>query len=532
MRIALFACVLLLAAYCAEGQPLNVVIDSTRGSNSPSEPCIAIDPKNPNNLIAGANTRNVYRSVDGGYTWTRALLSSTYGVFGDPVIFADTTGSFYYFHLSNNSAIFTWPDWCDRIVCQRLDDVAAGSWSNGSYAGLAPTPSMQDKPWVAVNRQTNELYVTWTRFDEYGTTDPTDSSNIFFSKSADKGETWSPAVRLNKVAGDCVDDDFTVEGAVPAVGKNGELFVAWDAKNEILFDRSYDNGATWQHEDIKAADMPSGWAYDIPGINRCNGLSFIACDLSNSAYAGTLYINWSDQRNGPDNTDVWLCRSTDSGSTWSAPVKVNDDGGSRHQFMSSMTVDPSNGFIYVLFYDRRNYTDSLATDVYLALSKDGGVTFENHKISQAPFYPRANEFFGDYTYISAFNSVVRPVWGTTQAIGAGPANQKIMTAIIGEDIIHTSVDPLANYVMDLKAYPNPLSTVTNFSYVLAKAAEVTLAVTDVAGRTIAIVQNEAATPGRHTLAFDAGSYNMAPGLYFATLKTMEYSQTIKLQVNN
>ena len=74
-----------------------------------------------------------------------------------------------------------------------------------------------------------------------------------------------------------------------------------------------------------------------------------------------------------------------------------------------LTIDQTTGYLYTLFYDRRNYSDS-QTDVYLAVSKDGGITFENHKISESPFTPLSYVFFGDYINISAHQGVVRPIW--------------------------------------------------------------------------------------------------------------------------
>ena len=102
----------------------------------------------------------------------------------------------------------------------------------------------QDKAWIAVDPQTNNLYVTWTEFDYYGSNLSTDSSNIMFSRSLDAGASWSQAKRINKKAGYCIDSDNTVEGAVPAVGPNGEIYVAWAGPDGLVFDRSLDSGNT------------------------------------------------------------------------------------------------------------------------------------------------------------------------------------------------------------------------------------------------------------------------------------------------
>jgi len=42
-----------------------------------------------------------------------------------------------------------------------------------------------------------------------------------------------------------------------------------------------------------------------------------------------------------------------------------------------MTIDQTNGYLYFVFYDRRNYsTASTSTDVYMARSTDGGGDFQ------------------------------------------------------------------------------------------------------------------------------------------------------------
>ncbi|HEX5112554.1 MAG TPA: sialidase family protein, partial [Saprospiraceae bacterium] len=265
----------------------NVMISN---EHHPNEPSIIMDPKKPNVLIGASNLRNVYVSLDTGRTWTDTVVTSSYGVWGDPALAVDTSGAFYFFHLSNPSS----GNWIDRIVCQKSEDQGQ-SWSDGSFTGLNDSKA-QDKHWPVVDRTNNMMYVTWTQFDVYGSTAPTDSSIILFSKSADAGLTWSDAKRINKVAGDCIDSDNTVEGAVPAVGPNGEVYVCWAGPLGLTFNKSLDQGEHWLAEEKIINDIPGGWDYAIPGIYRANGLPVTVCDLSKGPHHGTIYVNWSDQR--------------------------------------------------------------------------------------------------------------------------------------------------------------------------------------------------------------------------------------------
>ncbi|MCH2022706.1 MAG: glycoside hydrolase [Saprospiraceae bacterium] len=398
--------ILILLIFCsykfdAQKNPHKNVLIST--SNKPNEPTIAIHPKNSNILLAGSNIFNLYVSTDSGKSWKEKKLKSSYGVWGDPVIIPDTAGNFYFFHLSNPED----GNWIDRIVCQKSED-AGKSWTNGSYMGLNGAKA-QDKHWAIVDKKTNYIYVTWTQFDKYGSKSSKDKSSIMFSMSKDEGKTWTKAIKINEVDGDCIDSDNTTEGAVPAVGPEGELYVSWAGPAGLVFDRSFDGGKTWMDKDIFIDSFPGGWDYKIPGIYRCNGMPVLGCDISGGENNGTLYVNWSDQRNGEDDTDVWLAKSMDKGNTWSKPIRVNNDASGNHQFLTWMAIDQSNGYLYFVFYDRRGLEGTL-TNVFMARSTDGGKTFVNFKINDRPFYPNPLIFFGDYNNIIAQDNVVRPIW--------------------------------------------------------------------------------------------------------------------------
>ncbi|QQS34884.1 MAG: T9SS type A sorting domain-containing protein [Ignavibacteriales bacterium] len=383
----------------------NVRVSSV-GFNDPEEVTIAINPVNPNILAAGANINYFYRSTNGGTTWIQNELSSTLGVWGDPVVIFDSLGYLYYSHLSNPISGY----WIDRIVIQRSTDHGI-SWNDGAGVGYT-YPKNQDKEWLAVDLTRSpyrgNIYTSWTEFDDYGSSSSADSSRILFSRSTDQGITWSTPLRLSERGGNCIDSDETVEGAVPAVGPNGEIYVSWAGPLGIVFDKSTNGGVTFG-SDIFVNSMPGGWDFNVPGIYRCNGMPITACDISFSPNRGNIYICWGDQRNGTTNSDVFMSKSTDGGNTWSAAKKVNDDVTDRHQFFPWMTVDPKTGIIYVVFYDRRNTTGS-ATDVYVARSIDGGETFMNFKVSESPFTPSSGIFFGDYSNIAAFNGMVYPIW--------------------------------------------------------------------------------------------------------------------------
>ncbi|UTW62132.1 T9SS type A sorting domain-containing protein [bacterium SCSIO 12741] len=496
----------------------NVLISD---SNSPAEPCIMIDPKRPHVLMAATVLNNYYRSSDTGYTWTEHALTSSFGVWGDPVLVVDTAGRFYFSHLSNPPQ----GHWIDRIVIQRSDDDGA-NWTDGTFPDTSGK-TQHDKQWMAVDRSNNHLYMTWTRFDEYGSNSPSDSSVILFSKSTDLGASWTKPLRINKVAGDCIDDDNTVEGAVPAVGPNGEVYVAWAGPAGLVFDKSLDGGDTWLDDEIAIDPMPGGWNLTIPGLNRSNGLPVTACDVSSGPHRGTIYVNWADQRNGPDDTDIWLSRSVNGGQTWSPPIQVNNSQVKTHQFLTWMAVDQTNGELWFVYYSRESEWDNV-TDVVLAHSSDGGNTFEHEVISESSFIPSPGVFFGDYTNIVAHDGIVRPIWSRMDngrlSVWTDVTPRRTNLSIAQNQ----SAVPLES----IQSYPNPVVDVSYVSFKLRGESVVSLEIFDVLGKSKGkLLNQENLGYGKHIYSLERSAWNMEPGIYFYRLTVNGRSSTRKMIVS-
>lgn len=517
-KILLVFILILISGFYSEdnirAQYQNVMITNT---GSPNEPAICINPKNTNQVVAGSNLNFYYYSTNSGLNWSKATLTSSYSVWGDPSITVDTAGNFYYGHLTNPMSSY----FIDRIVVQKSTNGGI-NWSNGTYTGFIP-PKQQDKEWLCVDPYNNNIYMSWTQFDSYGSSNPSDSSVILFSSSTDAGETWSNALRINKIAGNCVDEDNTVEGAVPCTGPNGEIYVSWSINDKIVFNKSTNGGVSWLPEETFVTSQPGGWDFAVSGIYRANGLPVTSCDLSNGPNRGTIYINWSDQRNGTTDTDVFMIKSTDGGNTWSDVKRVNDDPSGRQQFFTWMTIDQTTGFVYFVFYDRRNYT-TLQTDVFMAKSTDGGETFENFKISASPFTPNSSVFFGDYTNITAANNKIRPIWARLDN-----TSLSIYTAIVD---IPTSINVLNSSVpssFKLYAnYPNPFNPVTKikFDVVNEQKGNVRLTIYDLEGKEISRLIDDNLESGTYEVEWDGSAF--ASGTYFCKMESGNYTDTISL----
>jgi len=529
--IAVILLFILTTSVFSQSSYTNIQISGTGG---PNEPSICINPKNTNQVVAGANTDKVYRSSDGGMTWISSTLTGTFTVWGDPCIITDTLGNFYYFHLVNGASFI------DRMGVNKSTNGGV-SWNAGTYWQFN-TPKQQDKEWAITDfthgPRGNWIYVAWTEFDDYGSNNPNDSSRILFARSTNGGDSVNGIKRINTLSGNCVDEDYTVEGSVPAVGPNGEVYVAWSGPMglnnfKIFFDRSTDGGTTWLNNDIVAANQPGGWdlgsgqanGYGILGIYRANGLPVTVCDISNGPHRGTIYINYLDSV-GTRDRDVKIVKSTNGGLNWSAPIRVNDDPAGKEQFFTWLTIDQVTGYLYCVFYDRRNYTNT-QTDVYLARSTDGGTSWINERISSSPFTPTAGTFFGDYNNISAHNGMVRPIW-----IRLVSGTLSVWTAVINFPV---GVEPVSTEIPSAFAlkqnYPNPFNPVTRIDFDVPAigsndSKDITIKIFDVNGKEAAVIVNGKLSPGSYKYEWDASSY--PSGVYFYQLSSGSYSVTKKM----
>ncbi len=189
-----------------------------------------------------------------------------------------------------------------------------------------------------------------------------------------------------------------------------------------------------------------------------------------------------------------------------------------------MTVDRVTGYIWIVFYDRRHYEDN-NTDVYMAVSKDGGDSFKNFKVSESPFLPYATKFFGDYSNISAHNNVVRPIWQRLEGY-----KEHIMTAIIDPYMLDIEEEVIMPFSLE-QNMPNPFDESTYISFKLRKAESVSLKVFDAYGRWVCtLVDNQKMGRGKYTYHFSTRDYPVAPGLYYFSLSTADKSVQRKMLI--
>lgn len=390
-----------------------VRIDFNGGTYAANEISIASSEANPLELVAAFNdwrlsTTNNEKirlgaaiSLDGGATWDDSIIRPPAGyrgaVEGDAMsAFDDRTGNLWVGAISftDNGGVF---------IARK--EPGAASFNQSVMAHITADA---DKCWMAAGPRpgepdTTRLYITF---------------NLGLIYSDDLGDTWSQPVALGEGS-----------GFQPRVGPNGELYIAyWPGSDQMRILRSLDGGESFtSHLIALRMDVWGNFTFNIrfPGTFRV--APFVYIDVS--PVDGSLYAVYFDTTEIIDpnyNVDLYFCKSTDQGSTWSEPKIINTDSNPPgDQFFSWLEVDRS-GRVHITFLDSRNTIQDDNTphgmfDAYYMYSNDHGETFEEFRLTTNSWdsdddgLSRVSQFIGDYVGMSVAGNRVTPVYLDTTA---------------------------------------------------------------------------------------------------------------------
>ena len=129
----------------------------------------------------------------------------------------------------------------------------------------------------------------------------------------------------------------------------------------------------------------------------------------------------------------------DGGSSWTAPVRIDDATVLNDQFNQWLSVDPITQNVVLTWYDTRNDSTRKSTNYFFSESKNRGTFSANLQVATASTdetVTGANlgNQYGDYEGVAAFGGSVHPIWTDRRAsIAAIPGlDEEIFTATIKE----------------------------------------------------------------------------------------------------
>jgi hypothetical protein len=291
----------------------------------------------------------------------------------------------------------------------------------GVIVDVEQSQDFLDKPWLYVDQSTGTLYLTYTRFALDGES-PLELVRCrgcalkatFTSADWDGPYTIVPYEpnTLNQGATAVTTTRPGLSGGPPrvvvtwfartfvlaAAGTSG--FSAGDrteTQQRIGYAYSDDDGKTWSGDKTIAVVNPQA---EPPGYNRgrTSGISnvpsiavdkraddgVVASGESSQTGFGTVYVTYFSGNYAlparAQEANIFVSRSTDNGTTFGPPVKVNDDPGTTSHVFPTVQVN-KNGSVFVGWLDRRNdSTYNVLTDAWASVSKDNGRTFAVNRI--------------------------------------------------------------------------------------------------------------------------------------------------------
>jgi hypothetical protein len=393
---------------------------------------------NGNNMVesfndsTGDSSSGYAFSSDGGKTWThdRIPQNDNQLTLGDGVVALGPKGEVYYstlMFIRGKTLLST------VGVAKSMDHGATFTTPVEASTSDSSEKNFNDKEWIAVDRSPNSpfngsVYVSWTNIGKH--------VSIDFARSTDQGATFSDP---NRIA--TADLPNYAQGSNIAIGPAGDVHVVYfvgslfTQSGSIAYVKSTDGGRHFSSPIVIANMLP---IREVTGIGnvRANSLPDIAVGPN-----GAIHVAYDAQPalGGKDRSDIFYVRSTDGGTSFSQPVRLNDDSTNNSQLFPSVAVTAA-GAVGIEWWDRRNSTNDCLTDVYMTISHDGGTSFgpnfrvTNQNFVFTPIEPSlASGYHGDYLNMTADGETFFPSW-SSEARGNPDAYMGIVPA---------ATDPLA-----------------------------------------------------------------------------------------
>jgi hypothetical protein len=241
---------------------------------------------------------------------------------------------------------------------------------------------------------------------------------------------------------------------------------------------------------------------------------------------GNFVIAWQDFRN--NNYDIYFQRFTSTGAALGTNIKVNDDAGSMHQKIPSISMDEVGNFVIVWQDDRYGQTEhDIFGQRYFSNGNPNGVNYLI--VANGPNNGVASPV------VFADNSSIIFSWEDDRRSEGWDIYAKIVNWNWNGVTDIEIFDNVPKEFSLSQNYPNPFNPSTNIQFRISNFEFVNLKVYDVLGNEVAILVNEYKSAGEYEIEFNTQSNssfrlvrNLTSGVYFYHLTAGSFSQTKKM----
>ncbi|MCD4694917.1 MAG: glycoside hydrolase [Bacteroidales bacterium] len=401
---------------------------TSAGNTTQSENSIFVDPMdnehvlNSNNstdwngsTVSGLYGADYFYTNNAGDTWGGSISGAGGSNSGDPAAVIGRNGRRFIGSIYNQGQAVAYSD--NDINWTRVVAGTVATWwplnmldKNHLWIDNSPSSSYE-----------GNLYSGWTRFELFSS----DDGHVQISRSANNGASWASPINVSNSLP--APNDLN-QGVNISTGPNGEVYAVWAVyentsvldENAIGFNKSVNGGDSFGSAFKIITGIKGIRTVGVSKNMRVNSFPSMSVDISGGANNGNIYVVWTNVGtpgiNTGTNKSVYIIKSSNGGTTWSTPIKVNQDPfqNGKEAYFPWISCDPVTGFLYVIFYDDRN-TSSSSCETWVAISEDAGDTWDDFRVSDVSFTPSpipglAADYFGDYLGISANNGWVYPCW--------------------------------------------------------------------------------------------------------------------------